>query len=82
MTVSVHYGAGMKIHTSRLMASTIDTSCSDESLYRPHHCKIDDTLTIGDDTLTIGGSTQLVGGGTLMIGGNSEVGSRRWHLNG
>jgi hypothetical protein len=64
------------------MASTINTSCSDESLFCPHHCKIDDTLTISDDTLTIGGSTQLVDGGTLTIGSTSEVDSRRRHLNG
>jgi hypothetical protein len=28
MTVGAHHGAGVKIHTSRLMASTINTSRS------------------------------------------------------
>jgi hypothetical protein len=57
MIVSAHRGVGMKIHTTRLMASMINTSRS----------KISDTLAVDGGTLAIDGGTLAVGDGTLAV---------------
>jgi hypothetical protein len=67
MTLGAHSGASVKIHTSRSMASTINTSHS-ESLFRSRRCKISDILTVGDSTLAVGGGTVMVDCGTLTAG--------------
>jgi hypothetical protein len=58
----------MKMHTSRSMTSTINTSRR-ESLFRPRCYKISDTLMAGDDTLAVDGCTLTVGGDTSTIDG-------------
>jgi hypothetical protein len=60
----------MKIHTSRLMASMINTSCS-KSLFLPRCNKITGIPTIGDGTLTIDNDTLMAGDNTLAIGGGT-----------
>jgi hypothetical protein len=77
MTVGAHCGDDVMIHTSRSMASTINTSHS-ESLFQPRRCKISDILVAGDDTLAVGGGTLtddydtlMAGDGTLMVDGGT-----------
>jgi hypothetical protein len=72
MTVSAHRGAGMKIHTSRSMASTINTSRS-ESLFWPRHCKISSTLTSTDGTLTVDDSTLTSTDSTLTVDSSTRM---------
>jgi hypothetical protein len=67
MIVGAHRGADMKIHTSRSMASTINTSHS-ESLFRLRCGKISNILTAGEGTLAVSGGTLTVDDGTLTAG--------------
>jgi hypothetical protein len=56
----------VKIHMSRSMAYTINTSRR-ESLFWPRRCKISGILTAGGGTLAVGGGTLMAGGGTLTV---------------
>jgi hypothetical protein len=56
MTIDVHREGGVKIHTARSMASTINTS-HNESLWHRH--LFNNTLTARDDTLAVSGNTLM-----------------------
>jgi hypothetical protein len=73
MTVGAHHRAGVKIHTSRSMAFTIDTSRS-ESLFWPRSYRISGTLTsVGDGTLAVIGGTLTIDGCTLTVGSDTSM---------
>jgi hypothetical protein len=56
MIVDAHHGVGVKIHTLRSMASTINTS-RNESFFWLQRCNIGGTLTVGGGTFGTGDGT-------------------------